>query len=321
MAWRSYALTVLIGWLVLGAAGFWIVSDRNFAWPSAAPVLAAFLLEFAFYVFPAFQRLREELVDRVPVIVYAGLLALSGVVPYLVACFGGAFDLQAFVRLLIIVVVVSYWYVFRRPSLSSDVAILALVGVILLAKVFRTIYVFRIEERVDILGNLMLFRLFFMVMLTIREVDRTGFTYLPSWKEWKIGFLHFAAFAPLGFGVAWLMGFVRWEPTFNSIALAPLQFMGALWVIALFEEFLFRGLILQRLEDYTRKPVLAVVLSSILFGLAHISFGMFPNWKFVTLAGIAGLFYGHAFQKGQGIGAAMVAHAFTVTLWRTLFKL
>jgi len=319
-AWRPYAITVVIGWILLGIAGFWIIGERNLPRAAAIPVLAAFLLEYSFYLLPGFPRLRDQIVDRLPILAYAGLLALSGLLPYLVASLGGGFDPQAFLRLVIIVCVVSFWYVFRRPAVSSDLAILVLVGAILLAKVFRTIYVFRIEERLDILGVVMLYRLFFLAMLTIREVDRTGFTFLPSAREWKIGFLHFAVFAPIGIGIGLATGFIRWEPTWKSIAFSPLQFIGFLWVVALFEEFLFRGLILQWLEDYLRKPAVALIISSVIFGLAHITFGTFPNWKFVWIASLAGLFYGHAFQKGSGIGAAMVAHALTVTMLRAFFR-
>jgi membrane protease YdiL (CAAX protease family) len=58
----------------------------------------------------------------------------------------------------------------------------------------------------------------------------------------------------------------------------------------------------------------------VLFGLAHLGFRQFPNWRFAVVAGVAGVFYGLAYRRGGGIRSAMVAHAFTVTAWKTLFR-
>ena len=37
------------------------------------------------------------------------------------------------------------------------------------------------------------------------------------------------------------------------------------------------------------------------------------------IAGIAGCFYGRAFQRAGSIRAGMVTHALVVTVWRTVF--
>ena len=97
---------------------------------------------------------------------------------------------------------------------------------------------------------------------------------------------------------------------------APLTFIGILWVVGLAEECLFRGLLLHRLRA-TMRPLHALALSSLAFGLAHLWFPPFPNWKFVILASVAGLFYGRAYLEARAVRASMVAHALTVTAWRT----
>ena len=92
-----------------------------------------------------------------------------------------------------------------------------------------------------------------------------------------------------------------------------------IWVVALAEEFLFRGLLQQRLSLWLRSSPAGCIMASIAFGLVHLPFGRFPNWRFALLAGIAGLFYGRAYAKSGGIRAAMVAHALMNTCAQMLF--
>ena len=94
-----------------------------------------------------------------------------------------------------------------------------------------------------------------------------------------------------------------------------LTFLGMLWVVALREEFLFRGL----LQEWFDSPV-GLVMVSLVFGLAHLPFRGFPNWRFAILATVAGLFYGRAYLKTGSIRAAMVAHALTNVTWKVFFS-
>ena len=91
-------------------------------------------------------------------------------------------------------------------------------------------------------------------------------------------------------------------------------------MVALSEELFFRGLLQQWLEEWTGTAWAGLLLASLAFGAVHLGFRQFPNWKFASLAAIAGVFYGIAFRRGGGIRAAMVAHALVVTTWRTLFQ-
>ena len=61
-----------------------------------------------------------------------------------------------------------------------------------------------------------------------------------------------------------------------------------------------------------------VTFASVAFGFCHLWFRGFPNWRFAIVAAVAGWFYGKAYERGQGIRAAMVTHALAVTVWQTL---
>jgi membrane protease YdiL (CAAX protease family) len=157
-----------------------------------------------------------------------------------------------------------------------------------------------------------------MVMLVERRVAGIGFGFLPSRAEWVTGLKHFGYFLIAGVPLAWATRLVRLGPVMPVWKIAA-TFLGMLWVVALSEEFFFRGLLQHWIAEWTGRPALALAAASILFGAVHLGFRGFPNWRFALAAAVAGWFYGRAYQQAQSIRASMVTHAMVVTLWRTFF--
>ena len=157
-----------------------------------------------------------------------------------------------------------------------------------------------------------------MVMLVERRVPGVGYGFMPSLAEWKIGLRHFVYFLIAGIPLAWATRLVRLGPGMPLWKIAA-TFLGVLWVVALSEEFFFRGLLQQWIGEWTGRPALALAAASILFGAVHLGFRAFPNWKFALAAAVAGWFYGRAYRQAQSIRASMVTHALVVTLWRAFF--
>jgi hypothetical protein len=58
----------------------------------------------------------------------------------------------------------------------------------------------------------------------------------------------------------------------------------------------------------------------VLFGLTHLTFHAFPNWRFAMMAAVAGVFYGRAYLNARSVKAAMVTHALVNTAWRVFFS-
>jgi len=259
--------------------------------------------------------------DHVPPRTIASGLALSALAPYLIYSLGtGQFRAVAFARLGALVLVVSFWYLFRLPSRSSDLALLGLVAAALVIRFFRQVYTAPAPGvTVDILGHLMLIRLYAGVMLIIREVEETGYGFVPSAQEWWIGVRNFLWFLPIGIALAAGLRFARHRTSWTELAIAPLLFLGFLWVTALFEEFLARGLLQRWISDWTGRPRLGHILASVAFGACHLWFPPgYPNWRMAVTAAVAGWFYGKSFNEAGSIRAAMITHALTVTTWRTL---
>ncbi|MFJ2710337.1 type II CAAX prenyl endopeptidase Rce1 family protein [Pseudomonas sp. NPDC087346] len=109
----------------------------------------------------------------------------------------------------------------------------------------------------------------------------------------------------LALGGAHLLGMIDWAPKWPDQSW--IWVLNNLLLVTLVEEALFRGYIQGGLSrTFKQLPYgenLALLLASLLFGLAHIGAG----WTWVLLAGLAGIGYGLAYRFG-GLGAAIATH-------------
>lgn len=316
----AFRAALLTGWIGLSTAGWLYARAKDIPLFAALPLIAAFLLEYSFYLVPGIEAAREHLRARLSRMHLALAMTLSAIAPYLVySLFTGQFTWMACASLVAIVAAVSFWYMALRPSPVSDVLFLVLLAAIVFSRAFSHIYTSPIGVRVDILGQLMLIRTGTLAALELRGVHGIGFGFIPSQKEWVAGVRYFFYFLPVGFPLALALGVVHLNFTGFLFWKTLAIFCGALWVIALSEEFFFRGLLQQWLTAWTTRPNLALIATSLLFGAAHLPFHAFPNWSMAAVSAVAGCFYGIAYRKTGSIRASMVTHALVVTAWRTLF--
>lgn len=284
--------------------------------------MPAFLLELACYLAPGFAAVRkifDELGSRPA---RAALLALSAVIPYLIESpMTGTFRLQPFLILIAVSAAASFWYVWIRRSLPADLLFLAFLGAVYLSKLFEQTYGQPAPHvSLAILGRLMWIRLNILAVFSLRSIDDPRFGFLPTRKEWRTGAMHYLYFLPVGGAIAYLVRFAGFHPPalawWKFGLLAAATFFAFLWVVALFEEFFFRAFLQRMLSSRLHSDLLGLILASLLFGLAHLWFRAFPNWRLSGLAAAAGVFYGLAFQKAGSVRASMVTHALVVTTWR-----
>ncbi len=235
------------------------------------------------------------------------------------------FSLAAFGMLALVAAAISFWFVLlpRRPV--SDLAFLVFVAGVSISRLFAAIFG-QPWPRVPlaILGQLMWTRLAFLAVLSITRMEVKAFGFLPTRREWAVGFVNFALFAPVGIvlGLALHFGSFHLKPLpwWNIILIAAGTFLGMLWVVALREEFFFRGLLQAWLERWLKSGWRGLVAASVLFGLMHLPFHAFPNWRFAILASVAGMCYGRAYMTARSVRAAMVTHALVNTVWRVFFS-
>jgi len=297
---------------------------QNVRWHAAAAALPAFLIEVAFYASLASERVRARF-EKLPPALFAALLTVAAILPYCLATLAfGTFRWQALGSIFLLAAAVSFWYILLPKKPAADIVLLAFMAAIWLAKLFSLWYVGPYPKLyLPVLGQLMWFRTGLFAMLSIRRVKGVGFGFWPSARDWKIGLVHFAFFLPLAALLARAIGFTSprvpplgWEKT-SVLAIATL--FGALWVLALAEEFFFRGLLQQWLTAWSHSEWVGLIAASLIFGAVHVFYRTFPNWRLAVLAALAGVCYGLAFRRARSIRASMVTHALVVTTWKIFF--
>ena len=171
----------------------------------------------------------------------------------------------------------------------------------------------------------MLIRTAALAILIIRGNVNAEYRFLPNRKEWLTGLRYFAMMLPVIAAAYWALGLVELRALPKNPALTVLlaigTFLGMLWVLALSEEFFFRGLLQQWLERWTGNANVALIVASVIFGCAHLGFHRkFPNWQWAIVAGILGVFCGLAWRNSRSVQSSMVAHALLVTVWRVFLR-
>lgn len=276
------------------------------------------LIEASLYASLAFQETRCRW-RAIPLVVLAPL-------PYLIySTVAGVFSPWSMLGIWACAAVAACWFRALPAGRWADFGFVVVMAAPLLFKLFPALYAKPVENlRLDILGQLLWIRLGVLSVLKNRPQRGVNFGFIPCKDEWRTG-LRYGVLAVVGvLPLALALGFVQLglpdRPWWQVAGAAAGTFLGILWVVALSEEFFFRGLIQQWLEQWWGSATAAVAVTSALFGSVHLGFREFPNWEFALLAGASGIFYGLAFKRGGGIRAAMVAHALLVTVWRIGFR-
>lgn len=122
-------------------------------------------------------------------------------------------------------------------------------------------------------------------------------------------------------GLAWLLGYVAWDPLADSGRRSLLLFW--CWTNLLFtcaaEEALFRGVIQRKLaaalSGRRHGALIALAVAALLFGLAHSAGG----WRYVLLSTVAGGGYGWALLRSGRIEASILTHFLVNLLHFALF--
>jgi membrane protease YdiL (CAAX protease family) len=311
--------------LLVVVAGILYTNILSIPVTATVALAAAFLAEAWLYVVPGFEVARKRAEQRLRRPALALLMTLSAALPYcLYALPLGLFRWASLGGILLLAAVASFWYVVlpRRPAI--DLTYVALVAAVLLANPFAGFYATPAPRLpLGILGQLMWTRVTIFACLSLAHMRPEGFGFWPRRNEWVSGAFHFLLFLPVGGAMAWALKLVRYHPPSSAwpatAMLVAATFFGMLWVVALREEFFFRGLLQRWLARWMKNRWAGVLLAAALFGLVHLSFRGFPNWRFAAVAAVAGVFYGRACLAARSVRAAMVAHALVNTVWRVFF--
>jgi membrane protease YdiL (CAAX protease family) len=312
----GFRATLWIGWSLLCVIALVFARWRGIPSWAALPSLAAFLVVYPFYLVPAFPRVREQLAGA-PL---PGFLVASAVLPYLACCCGAIqFQLVSFVKLIALALALGLWYRILPAVPVVDAGFLVLLVAVKLGRYSAPIYPVPFKGvEIGILGDLNLFNMAVLVLMLERRIRETGFGFLPTANDWRIGARNFLYFLPAGAVLAYVLRIGHLVAPSDPLKLTA-YFIGFLFGLTLAEEFFFRGVLQQWMEDWTWSRPAALILTSILFGGVHLWFRHFPNWRWVIVAGTLGWFCGRARNQAGSIRASMVTHTLAITTWRAFF--
>jgi uncharacterized protein len=151
--------------------------------------------------------------------------------------------------------------------------------------------------------------------LAIRQLRQVGFDLRLRLRDFSIGLLWLAAYAPLAVALGLSLGFLHFHAHMPSPWHALLGWIFTFFFIAVPEELFFRGW-MQNLLERRVGSMRALLITSTLFGLSHFNKRAVQfNWRYVLLALLAGIFYGRAWLQERRVGASAITHASVDTIW------
>ncbi|MFZ0961019.1 MAG: CPBP family glutamic-type intramembrane protease [Terriglobia bacterium] len=138
-----------------------------------------------------------------------------------------------------------------------------------------------------------------------------------------LNFIHPHPMAPLGHGLVFqLHGIENIEGGLGPLVNFLFLFIGIYLTVAIPEELLFRGILQNLLVRTIRRGprgLYGLLTASVLFGLAHLHHAPVPNWRYATMATLAGIFYGNVYRTRQRLCASALTHALVDTIWHFWF--
>ena len=356
---RPFLIALVCSWVALFvAASVYSAQYPQSHWIMQA-ALPAFLVEAVFYLGAGFESTRDWFQQIGSRRLAAWLLLTSALLPYVIFSFrAGTFQKNAFYLLAGLSATYAFWHVIFPRRIAYDLGFLVVAAAPVVVRFFARIYRSPDEHiRVDILGHLMWIRLGMLALLCFREWNPGAFGFWPQASEWRTGIAYYlVTLIPL-MGVSLAVHDVRFAPQqgqwWRLVGIALGYFFGAFWVTALGEELFFRGVIERALLRNTRKtaavssappqglrssfPVwrrvsapfallkiwnqaTAVLVSALLFGVAHLWFHQFPDWREAAVVAVLGIALGVVYARTGSVRASMVTHACVVATWRVFFK-
>lgn len=323
---RKWFIVWIIFGLLLGA--FWTAASRHHVTRNLGGHLPGTVLSFALLLAPlwsfgfglaeiADRGLRWRWVRR--------LLPAAGLVPYCIfACPRGQFSWPMAAALVLIPLAMCgllEWAAALDASGAmrlrwQDAAALLLVG---LPVEFHWLSSAFPVGGLGALPKLLLLDAALYGFLVVRRIPQAGFDLRLRARDLEIGLREWALFAPIAIGLGLLTGFIHVHPRSPSPGEALSAVLVTFFLVAIPEEFFFRGLLLNLFA--TRMSTKhALWLSSIIFGLSHFNKGMAFNTRYVVLATLAGLFYGRAWLDRRRIAASALTHTMVDVVWSLWFR-
>jgi hypothetical protein len=282
-----------------------------------APVVIAAVLTLLPFLLAAFWPLSVGALQRLPIVVgIVGPAVLC--VPYvMVAVSFGQFRWGWFSLYLLLPVVIS-WLLYRAgiadPAQRGDwrdFFVLAVLGLAVDLRWFEPAW----PPHLAVFNKMLLLDGGIYGFLAVRRLEGVGFDLRLRLSDLRIGGRELAIYAPVAIVLGLWLGFLHFHGSVPAVSHVVLGWIFTFFFIAVPEELFFRGWMQNLLERRLGRNG-ALLTTAVLFGLSHFNKrAVHFNWRYVVLAGLAGVFYGRAWRQERRVGASAVTHASVDTLW------
>lgn len=207
----------------------------------------------------------------------------------------------------------------RNPSLV-DLAALLLLWLPVELQYFERFWSVPAGNPSYVLAKTLGMELALFCFVVVRRLEGVGYRFRLAFEDVVVGLIALGVFLLVGVPIALGTGFVTFAPHWEGAGRWITSGLGIFFFIALPEEVLFRGLIFNMLQRMIRAggPYTALLISSLIFGLAHLN-NPPGDWRYVTLATLAGLCYGWAYLRTGSLLAPAYCHAMVDLIGRTVF--
>ena len=156
-------------------------------------------------------------------------------------------------------------------------------------------------------------------VLGLRGLEGLTFRWPNSLSDWKITAGCFFGFLAIGMPLGFLTEFIAYNPKNSGFGGVLLSCVLTFLLVAVPEEVLFRGIIQNHLQKILKKPVYGLMIASVVFGVSHFNNGPTPDWRYVFIASIAGVFYGLSYNKSKSLIPAILVHTAVDVVWIEYF--
>jgi membrane protease YdiL (CAAX protease family) len=162
--------------------------------------------------------------------------------------------------------------------------------------------------------------LLFTVVTQVRDL---GFCFRLRIADLRFALIALAGIAIVAIPLGHSIGFIRYGWRDVQPLAWSLMALNIYLVVALPEEFLFRGLLQNLFEKRWRGErgrLGSLLVASVIFGFAHINNPPVPNYRYVLLAALAGIAYGWVWMRTRKATASAVTHAAADWFWVVAFR-
>lgn len=151
-----------------------------------------------------------------------------------------------------------------------------------------------------------------------------GFTFELNQYDLSQAVIGLGGFSIIALPIGLRIGFLTYHPQWPGLLTVLEWIVLGYLLVAVTEEFLFRGVIQNLLIELMQSQKFSSLLTAFIFGLSHLNnptprFAE-PNGGYVLMGTLAGLAYGWVWLRTGKVTASAITHMLVNLSWRLLFR-